>query len=76
MCLAMPLQVISIDGARARARSAGVEIEVALDLVEGVDVGDYVLVHAGFAIQVLSAEEAAETLAIIERLEAADRSSR
>ena len=76
MCLAVPLQVISLDGARARARSAGIEIEVALDLVEEVSVGDYVLVHAGFAIQVLSAEEATETLAIIERLETAGRSPR
>jgi hydrogenase expression/formation protein HypC len=68
MCLAVPLEVISIAGRRARVRSSGVELEAALDLVEDVAVGDYVIVHAGFAIQTLSAAEAAETLAILQRL--------
>ena len=44
-------------------------IDVALDLVDGVGVGDYIIVHAGFAIQRLSADEALETLAILERME-------
>jgi hydrogenase expression/formation protein HypC len=68
MCLAIPLRVVSIRDDAARVRAAGVEIDVALDLVEGVVVGDFVIVHAGYAIQRLSAEEAAETLAIFERL--------
>ena len=71
MCLAVPLEVISITGNEARARSSGVELDVALDLVEGVAVGDFVIVHAGYAIQRLTAEEARETLAILERLEGA-----
>ena len=69
MCLAVPLQVISIADRMARVRSAGIEISIALDLVENVKLGDYVIVHAGFAIQTLSAAEAAETLEIISRLE-------
>lgn len=68
MCLAVPLEVVSIAGDLARVRSAGVELDVALDLVEGASVGDYVIVHAGYAIQRLTAEEAAETLAILERM--------
>jgi hydrogenase expression/formation protein HypC len=69
MCLAVPLEVVSIAGDTARVRSAGVEIDVALDLVEGTSIGDYVIVHAGYAIQRLTAEEATETLAILERME-------
>jgi hydrogenase expression/formation protein HypC len=69
MCLAVPLRVVAVSGRTARARSAGLEIDVALDLVEGVDPGDYVIVHAGYAIQRLSEPEALETLAILERME-------
>jgi hydrogenase expression/formation protein HypC len=69
MCLAVPLEVVSIVGDMARVRSAGLEIDVALDLVEGTAVGDFVIVHAGYAIQRLTAEEATETLAILERMD-------
>ena len=69
MCLAVPLEVITIAGDMARVRSAGVELDVALDLVDEIAVGDYVIVHAGYAIQRLTAEEAAETLAILERIQ-------
>jgi len=75
MCLAVPLRVVSISDRVARVRSAGVELQVALDLVEDVAPGDYVIVHAGFAIQTLSAAEAEETLAIIRRLEAGAETS-
>jgi len=44
-----------------------------LTLVDGVAVGDYVIVHAGYAIQFMSAQEAEENLAILERLEASWR---
>ena len=70
MCLAIPLQVMELDGNRGLVRASGLELEVALDLVEGVELGDWVIVHAGFAIQRLSADEALETLAILQRLEA------
>ena len=69
MCLAVPMQVKHIDGRLAVVQSGGAELTAALDLVDGVRVGDYVIVHAGYAIQVLDAEEAKETLAIFERLE-------
>ncbi len=68
MCLAVPMQVMSVDGQTAEVSMQGIKTEVALDLVENVSKGDYVIVHAGFAIQVLSNEEAKETLAIFERL--------
>lgn len=68
MCLAVPLEVISVTGDTARVRAAGIELDVALDLVEGTAEGDYVIVHAGYAIQRLTAEEATETLAILARM--------
>jgi len=69
MCLAIPLQVMSIDGSLARVGASGLELTAALDLVEGVGVGDYVLVHAGYAIQALTAQQARETLEIFEKTE-------
>jgi hydrogenase expression/formation protein HypC len=68
MCVAIPMQVVSIDGSMAQVDAAGMVATVGLDLVDDVAVGDYVIVHAGYAIQRLSAEEAEETLAILERL--------
>ncbi|MBN2800268.1 MAG: HypC/HybG/HupF family hydrogenase formation chaperone [Deltaproteobacteria bacterium] len=70
MCLAVPMQLIEVDGRRGRVRGGGVELEVGLDLVGEVAPGDFVIVHAGFAIQQLSAEEAAESLEIFQRIEA------
>jgi hydrogenase expression/formation protein HypC len=68
MCLAVPMRVTAIEGQVARVESAGVELDAGLDLVEEVAVGDYVIVHAGYAIQRLSADDAAETLSILRRL--------
>ena len=68
MCLATPMRVTVIDGQVARVESGGVAIDAGLDLVDDVAVGDYVIVHAGYAIQRLSADEAAETLSILQRL--------
>jgi len=62
------MRVTAIDGSVARVESAGVEIEAGLELVDEVAVGDYVIVHAGYAIQRLSADEAQETLVILRRM--------
>jgi len=62
MCLAIPAKVVSIAGNKAKVDfGEGVLREVDITLVN-VEVGEYVLVHAGYAIQVLSSEEAEETL--------------
>lgn len=69
MCLAVPTRVISIDGdMMATVEVGGVTRQVALDLVPETRVGDYVIVHVGFAIQRLDEAEARETLAWFEML--------
>ena len=62
MCLAIPARVVEVEGSVAKVDfGEGVLREVNVSLVEA-KAGDYVLVHAGYAIQVLSEEEAKETL--------------
>jgi hydrogenase expression/formation protein HypC len=62
MCLAIPAKVVTVERDKARVDfGGGVVREVNVTLVS-VEVGDYVLVHAGYAIQVLDKEEALETL--------------
>ncbi len=66
MCLAVPMQIVSIDGESMVAEIDGVKREASLMMLgEEVAVGDYVLIHAGFAISRLDAEEAVETLALM-----------
>ena len=69
MCLAVPMQIEKIEGDRGIVKVGGVEREVGLQLLKDVKVGDYVIVHAGFAIQHLDEEEAAETLALFAEME-------
>ncbi len=64
MCLASPMQVKEIIGEKGIVEIGGVEREVGLQLVPGAKVGDWVIIHAGFAIQQLDEEDAKETLAI------------
>ncbi len=66
MCLGVPMRVVEIDGDMAVAEITGVSRKVSLQLVEGVKVGDYVIVHAGFAIQVLNEVEALETIRLLQ----------
>jgi len=75
MCLALPMRVVSIEGTLATIAAEGLEQRASLMLVPGAKVGDYVLVHAGYAISVLSEDEAAETLALLAELAAASEPS-
>ena len=65
MCLAIPMKVIEVKGDRAVVSSSGLKREIGLQLLTGIVVGDYVVVHAGFAIERLDEERARETLAIL-----------
>lgn len=58
MCLAVPAKVIKIDGNQANIEMMGVSKDVDISLIPDVDIGDYVIVHAGFAIQIIDKEEA------------------
>lgn len=63
MCLAVPMQIINIEGETMVAEIDGVRREASLMMLnEKVEVGDYVLIHAGFAISRLDEDEALETL--------------
>jgi hydrogenase expression/formation protein HypC len=64
MCLAIPAKILSLEGNKANVDfGQGVSREVNVSLVE-TKVGEYVLVHAGYAIQVLEEKEALETLSL------------
>ncbi len=67
MCLAVPVKIISIDEAADMAVVAleGVKKQISLALVEDVAVGDFVLVHVGYALNRISVEEAQKTLALM-----------
>lgn len=71
MCLALPMRIISMDGVIATIAAEGLEQRASLTLVPEAKLGDYVLVHAGYAISVLSEDEAAETLSLLAELAAA-----
>lgn len=62
MCLAVPARVVRLEGMSAEVDIAGNRRETRIDLLENVQVGDHLLVHAGFAITKLSDEEAQESL--------------
>ena len=66
MCLAIPAKIESIEAGRnATVSVLGVTRQAALDLVPQAKLGDYVLVHAGYAIEVVDEEMARETLELI-----------
>jgi hydrogenase expression/formation protein HypC len=70
MCLAVPGKIMSIEGKDADVDFGGVTRKVNVSLVKA-DVGEYVIIHAGFAIQVVDREEAEETIKIWEEMLAA-----
>ena len=69
MCLAIPALIKSIDGQQARVEIGGVERTISLALTPEARVGDYVIVHTGFAIGVLDEQEAQETLNLFAQME-------
>lgn len=61
MCLAIPAKIVTIDGSLAKVDMMGNERVVSRDLVPEAKIGEYVLVHAGFAIGIIDDESAHET---------------
>ncbi|MGB7570098.1 MAG: HypC/HybG/HupF family hydrogenase formation chaperone [Chitinivibrionales bacterium] len=68
MCLAVPAKVVSIDGAVANVDMMGNSSTADISLLENVRVGDYIMVHVGFAIQKYDETEALLTLSLIEEM--------
>ena len=70
MCLAIPVLIQEIEGPVAVVETGGVKRKVGLALTPEAKVGQYVLIHAGYAIGVLDEEEAKETLKLLEEMAA------
>ena len=62
MCLAIPLKLVEINGNTAIGEAMGMRREIRVDFIEDPKVGDYVIVHAGFAIERLPEQQAMEDL--------------
>ena len=69
MCLSIPAKVESIEGEMAVVSVGGTQYNASLQMVEDVNIGDYILLHTGFAIQKISEEDALETLKVFEEFE-------
>lgn len=69
MCLSIPAKVEKIEGDMATVSVGGTKYNASLQMLEDVKVGDYILLHTGFAIQKLSEEEAKESLKVFEEFE-------
>lgn len=68
MCLAVPVKIVSIDGDEAETEIAGVRRRVSIALTPEAKIGDYVLLHTGYAIGVIAEADAEETLKLLEEI--------
>jgi len=68
MCLAIPVRIVSVDGDEAETEIAGVRRRVSIAFTPEARVGNYVLLHTGYAIGVVDEAEAEETLKLLEEI--------
>ena len=68
MCLGIPMRVIKIKGELGWVKTGGLTRQVNIQMVPRVKIGDYVIVHAGFAIEIIDTEAAHETLNLLQEL--------
>lgn len=68
MCLGIPMRVKKITGDFAQVESGGLTRSVNIQMLKNIKPGDYVIVHAGFAIERLDAKKAEETLKLINEI--------
>ena len=68
MCVAIPARIMEINGTDAVVDIEGIRRQASLMLVEGARVGDYVILHAGFAITVINAEDASKSLSLLREM--------
>lgn len=76
MCLAVPVEIIHIDGDRAEVEISGVKCDISIQLTPEARVGDYVLLHTGYAISIIDAAQAEESLAIFKEMAEFDEADR
>ena len=69
MCLAIPLKIVEISGKEAVGERSGIRRKIRLDFIENPKIGEYVIVHAGFAIERMDEETAAESIRAAEEVE-------
>jgi hydrogenase expression/formation protein HypC len=72
MCLAVPALIKEIDGSLADADLGGIETRVSILLTPDAKVGDYVIIHAGYAISVMNNGDAEQTLALLREIADSD----
>lgn len=65
MCLALPAEVIAVDGETATVNLDGVQMPISLAFLDGVTAGDFVIVHVGYALSKVDPDLAAEQLALL-----------
>ena len=65
MCLGIPMKITKIEGQFAWVKTGGLTRQVNIEMVPKVRVGDYVVVHAGFAIEIIDQESAGQTLNLL-----------
>lgn len=70
MCLAVPLELVEIDGNNGIGARSGIRRSIRLDFIKEPKIGDYVMVHAGFAIERIDRRQAEEDLEAFHELEA------
>ena len=68
MCLSIPARVVKINGDIADVSVGGTIFKASLQMVENVEIGDYILLHTGFAIQKIKEEDALQTLQILKEM--------
>lgn len=68
MCLGVPMRLVELQGNKAVGELGGLRRRIDLSLLEGASVGDYVIVHAGYAIEKLEEEIAQQTLKLMQDL--------
>lgn len=73
MCLAVPSKIVEINGPMARVDVEGVQRDISIMLLDDVKTGDYVIVHAGFAINRLDETEAMKTIQEMRKILDADQ---
>jgi hydrogenase expression/formation protein HypC len=75
MCLAVPMEITDVDGDTATMSLENVTLKASIALVPNAKVGDWAIVHAGFAIEIIDEVEARETIKLFDEIEEAYKGS-